>query len=126
MKGQALITLIFFSIIAMTVTTAAVLIIAVNSISGTKFQQSEVAYQTAQSGAENGLVRVLRDPANYTGETLTVGSGSAEITKSGSGTSADPYIILSKGQVGNFTRQVQISATYINNQMTVISQKEIF
>ena len=125
MRGQALITLLFFTVIGVTVTSAAVVMILVNSLSGAKQQQGEVAYEIAQSGAENGLMRLLRDPT-YTGETLPVGSGSATITITGSGTTANPYVILSKGTNGIFTREVQVKATYQNNLLTVTSRKEVY
>ena len=125
MKGQALITLLFFTVIGVTVTSAAVVMILVNSLSGTKQQQGELAYEVAQSGAENGVLRLLRDPS-YTGETLTVGSSSATITATGSGTVNSPYIIVSKGTNGIFLRQIEVRATYINNTLSVTSRKEIY
>lgn len=126
MKGQALITLLFFTVIGVTVTSAAVVMILVNSLSGTKQQQGEIAYEVAQSGAENGVLRLLRDPT-YTGETLTVGSGgSATITATGNGTVNNPYIIVSKGTNGIFLRQVEVQATYLNNTLSVTSRKEIY
>ena len=125
MRGQALITLLFFTVIGITVTSAAVAMIYVNSLSGTKQQQGEVAYEIAQSGAENGIIRLLRNPG-YTGETLPVGSGSATITVSGTGSSGNPYIILSKGTSGIFVREVQVTATYQNNLLTVTSRKEVY
>jgi len=124
-KGQALITLLFFTIIGVTVTSAAVAMILVNSLSGTKQQQGEIAYEIAQSGAENGLIRLLRNPA-YTGETMPVGSGSATITVSGSGTSGNPFTILSKGINGIYVREVQLTATYQNNLITVTGRKEVY
>ena len=124
-KGQALITLLFFTIIGVTVTSAAVVMILVNSLSGTKQQQGEVAYEIAQSGAENGIIRLLRNPS-YTGETLPVGSGSATITVTGSGTVANPYVILSKGTNGIFVREVQVNATYQGNLLSVTSRKEVY
>jgi hypothetical protein len=126
-RGQALITLLFFMIIGLTITSASVVMILVNSRSGTKQQQGELAYQIALSGAENAMIRVLRTPPpTYTGETLSVGSGSATITVTGSGTSVAPYIITSKGTLGTFVRQVEVRATYLNNLLSVTSQKEIF
>lgn len=122
MRGQALISLLFFSIIATNVAAAAVVIIVVNSLSGAKFQQGSIAYQIAQTGAENAKLRLLRDP-NYSGEILPVGAGNAEIQISKNGTQ---YTILSKGTIGNFMRQVQIVATYNNNLLTVTSQQEFF
>ena len=122
MKGQALITLLFFTVIAITVTSAAMIIIMVNSLSGAKFQQGTVAYEIAQTGAENAKLRLLRDP-NYSGETLQVGNGSTEITVNKNGSQ---YTILSKGTIGNFKRQIQIDATYSNELLTINSQNEIF
>src|SRR5476649_2444851 len=102
-KGQALITLLFFVIIAVTITTGAAIVVMTNTLNETRLQQSTLAYSVAESGSEN---RLLRNP-NYTGETLTVGSGTATITVTGGG--ANPYIITSKGQVGNYIRTVQVT-----------------
>lgn len=126
MRGQALITLLFFMIIGLTVTSAAVVLMYVNTISGSKQQDGEIAYQAALSGAENAKIRLLRNPS-YTGESnLQIGSGSATITATGSGTVGDPYVITSTGTRGNFVRKVEVRATYINNLLDVASQKEIF
>ena len=122
MKGQALIILLFFAIIAINVTAVATVIILVNSLSGSKFQQGTVAYEIAQAGAENARLRLLRDP-NYTGETLAVGNGNAviQVTKEG-----NYYTILSQGKIGNFMRQIQISASYSANLLIFSSQEEVF
>jgi hypothetical protein len=125
-RGQALITLLFFTAIGITVISAAVAMTLVNSLSVSKQQQGEVAYEIAQSGLDNGLIRLLRSPNTYTGETLPVGSGSATITASGSGTSGDPYIVTSTGTIGLFIRKVQATVTYENDLLTVTSQKEIY
>lgn len=124
-RGQALITLLFFAIVGITITSAAVVMILVNSLSGTKQQQGEIAYDIAQSGAENGLLRLIRDPT-YTGETLPIGNGSATITVTGSGTAISPYVILSKGSVGSFMREEQITATYQNDLLTVTARGEAY
>ncbi len=125
MKGQALITLIFFMIIATTITTAAILVITVNSLSGTRLQEGTVAYQVAQSGADNALIRILRDPG-YTGETLNIGSGSATIQVVGAGTTASPYVITSKGKNGFYTKNVEVRAINEDDILNVISRKETF
>jgi len=113
-------------IIGITVTSAAVVLMYVNAVSGSKQQDGEVAYQAALSGAENAKIRLLRNPS-YTGESnLSIGSGSATIAVTGSGTSGDPYVITSTGTMGNFVRKVQMQATYVNNFFSVSSEKEIF
>jgi hypothetical protein len=123
--GQTLVTLIFFMVIATTVTTAAILVITTNILSGSRFQEGTIAYQIADSGAENALIRILRDPS-YEGETLSVGSGSATIQVDGEGTGMDPYIIISKGQKGSYIKRVEVTAVYENDELDVISRKEIF
>lgn len=122
-KGAALITLLFFTIIAMTITGAAVVILLVNSLSGFKFQQGTVAYEIAQSGVEEALIRFLRDPS-YVGTTqpLTIGGGTVTIERSGTG----PYIFLSTGKIGNFVRKIQVTVQYQNSVVTVLDKQEIF
>jgi len=124
MKGQALITLLFFTVIGVTVTSAAVAMVLVNSLGGTKQQQGEVAYEIAQSGADNGLLRLLRDPT-YTGETVMLGNGSATISVTGNGSVTTPFVILSKGATGTYLREVQVTATYQNSLLAVLSRKEV-
>lgn len=126
-RGQALITLLVFMIIGLTITSAAIVMILVNSSSGTKQQQGELAYQIAQSGAENAVLRVLRTPPPaYTGEILSIGNGQAVITITGSGTTASPYVILSRGELGNFVRQVEIQARYESNLFEITSEREVY
>lgn len=121
-SGAALITLLFFTVIATTVTGAAVVILFVNSLSGAKYQQGTIAYEIAQAGIENAKLRLLRDPS-YTGETLPVGNGSAEITVTRDGAN---YTIVSEGTIGNFMRQIQVEATYNNNLLVITSSEEVF
>lgn len=121
-KGAAMITLLFFTLIATTVTSAAVVILLVNSLSGTKFQQGSIAYEIAQSGIDNAKLRLLRDP-DYSGETLPVGSGTAVITVTRTGSE---YIISSRGTLGNFVREIQLQASYSANLFDARTQQEIF
>ena len=119
-KGQALITLLFFVLFSLTITTGAIIIIIANSISASKSAEGTLAYYAAESGVENALLRILRDP-NYTGETLTIGTGTAVITVTG----ANPKTVVSVGQNGNFKRTVQAQATYSNGYYTFSNWKEI-
>lgn len=119
-KGQALITLLFFVLISLTITAGAIIIIIANSISVSKFQEGTIAYYTAESGVENALLRLLRDP-NYTGETLTIGTSTVVITVTGS----NPKTVASVGQNGNFKRTVQAQMNYNNGYYTFSNWKEI-
>ena len=120
-QGQALITLLFFVIIGITVITAAVTIVLTNSLAASNLEQGYGALNAAESGVENALLRLDRNP-NYTGETLSVGAGSATITVSGS----SPITILSVGTYYNSIRKIQATVTNTNNAFTVTSWKEVY
>lgn len=119
-KGQALITLLIFVVVATIVTSAAIIMLVVNLTTTNKYQQGMFAYYIAESGAENALLRLLRDPS-YTGETMTVGTGTATITVSG----ASEKTIKSEGRIGNFERILEVQTNFSNNIFTITSWREI-
>ena len=115
--GQALVTLLVFIAVATTITAAATTVTLINSQTTGKFAQGESALVIAQAGADNAILRLLRDP-NYSGETdLSIGSGTATITVSGSSVKT----ITSEGQDGNFIRKIQVVGTFVNNTFTISS-----
>ncbi|KKQ29728.1 MAG: hypothetical protein US48_C0039G0007 [Candidatus Levybacteria bacterium GW2011_GWA2_37_36] len=118
--GQALITLLFFVLISLTITSGAIIIIIANSISAGKLEEGNLAYYAAESGVENALLRLLRDP-NYLGETLAIGNATAIITVTG----ANPKTVVSVGQNGDFKRTVQAQATYNNGYYTFSNWNEL-
>ena len=120
-KGQALVTLLFFVIISLTITSAAIIIIMVNSISAGKLEEGTVAYYAAESGIENALIRLLRD-ADYTGETLTIGDVTVTVTATGS---ANTKTITSIGQAGKFKRTVQAEMNYNSGYYSFSNWKEL-
>lgn len=100
------------------------MLVLINSQSGLKAQQSGAAYAIAQSGAENALLRLLRDPL-YSGESgLPISGGKVDIqVSSASGT----FIATSSGKISSYVRKVQIKAHYDQDYVLVIdSRKEIF
>lgn len=121
-KGQALITLLFFTLIAVTISSAAVIILMTNSLNTAKLQQGLIAYEIAKSGAENAKLQLLRNPA-YNGEIITVGEGTADILVSSAG---GTFTIISEGNAGNFQRKVQITAAYQNYVLTFSPVKEVY
>lgn len=120
-KGQALLMLLVFSVIGLLVGSAATTLILVNSSNVQKSQAGLTTLQIAESGMENALIRILRNP-NYQGETLTIGQGTATITVTGSG----PFTLTSVGSIGNFSRTIQVIADYNNNILTVTSWREVY
>jgi hypothetical protein len=119
--GQALVTLLIYILIIITISTAAVILLVTNTTAGTKLQEGTVAYYAAESGVENALLRVLRDPT-YTGESnLQIGDATADIVV----TPGSPTTIVSTGRAGTFIRKIRVVADYIDGYYTVSSWEEI-
>lgn len=82
-KGTAMIILLLIMSVAMSMVGAAVVTI-MSATQKTSFsEQGVVGLKIAESGAEEALIRILRDP-NYTGGTLTIDEGNATIQVTGS------------------------------------------
>ena len=102
-RGQALILLLVCTTIGIIVSSAAVAISIINSQAASKFSQGQDALALAESGAENAIIRLLRDP-NYFGETLNIGGATVTITVAGGAAKT----IQSKSQDRDFKRTIQI------------------
>lgn len=118
-RGQTLIALLIFMMLAVTLTMTAVIVTVTNLQATTSFATGDQALDNARTGVENALLQLERKPT-YKGETLTLPSGSAKITVSGSGT----LTIKSTGTSGNMQRIITATATYANNTVTLVSQTE--
>lgn len=120
-KGQALVSLLFISLIGFTIITVAAILVYLNSQSASVVEQGEYAYYVAESGAEEGLLRLLRNPqyaGTPAGEPLLVSSGSAEIR-------VNNGIITSTGTYKNATRKIQVVTVYNNGVLSINSWKEV-
>ena len=117
---SALILLLVFTTIGIIVSSAAVAISIINSQAASKFSQGQDALALAESGAENAIIRLLRDP-NYFGETLNIGGATVTITVAGGAAKT----IQSKSQDGDFKRTIQVEGNFTNNLFTVSSWQEI-
>jgi len=120
-QGQSIVILTVFMGIFISVTTAAIIIISTNSVAADAFQQGISARQVAESGIENAILRLLRNP-DYLGESLLIGNGSATVSVAGDTTNKT---IISIGTLGNFQRKIEVVIKYTNNILTVSSWKEV-
>lgn len=119
-QGQALISLLAFIAIASVITTSAVTVAIITARSGDNFSQGNKALLVAQSGAENAILRLLRDE-NYTGETMNIESDSVTINIVGTSTKT----IIATSSVGSFKRTIEVVGAFSNNTFSVSSWKEI-
>lgn len=122
-SGQALVTLLFFVLIGMTVISAAAIFVYENTRSASTTEQGVYAYYIAESGVEEALLRMLRDP-NYSGtpvgQPISVGLGDLDIqvnTANG--------LITTTGTYQNSVRKIQVQTVYNNNILIISSWKEI-
>lgn len=119
-KGQALITLLVFTVIASIIIAAAVAVSIINTQTTSNFASSEITLKAAEAGTENAILRILRNP-NYTGETLTVGDETVTITVTGTTSKT----IVSQGADTDFLRTIQADGTFTSNVFTLNTWNEI-
>lgn len=120
-SGQALVVLLVFMVVAIIMTTMAVALVIINATAASQVEQGDMALKLAESGAENALLRLVRDPT-YTGtETLALGSGSVTATVS----AGNPIIITSRGVQGQFIRVASVSASFVNTILTIQRWREV-
>lgn len=121
-NGQVLIMLLVFSTIALVVISAATGVIITNATSTTKMEQSMQTYAIAESGIENAILRLLRNP-NHTGENVNIGGGTAAVSINDIG--GNQKEIISTGTNGNFLRKIRAVVDYTGNVLNIVSWKEI-
>lgn len=105
-SGQTMVALLSFMAMAVTLTSAVTMVTLANVMSSSKYTLGQDALNVAEAGADNALLRLARDPT-YTGETLTVGTGTATITVSGTTTKTITSVGLSSG----FRRTIVVTAS---------------
>lgn len=121
-SGQALVVLLVFMVVAIFMTTMAVALVIVNATAVSQVEQGDMALKLAQSGADNALLRLIRNPS-YTGtETFTLDTGQVTATVSG----GNPIIIMSQGKLGGFVRSASVSASFVDSVLTINSWREVY
>ncbi len=118
--GQTLTVLMVVASISMAIVGTAVAVIATNSGAGAKSASGNATLNLAESGAEEALLQLLRNPS-YAGETLTTAAGTATITVTGT----NPKTIVSSATVSTFRRKIQVDASFTGGVLTVTSWQEI-
>lgn len=120
-SGQSLVLLLFFVLMAMTFTVTAIMMTVVNSGSVTTFHNGIETRELADSGAENALLRLLRDPF-YVGEEYSVGGAEIQIVVTG----GVQKTISSMATLGDSTRNVEVLVDYTDNVLRIVNWKEIY
>ena len=119
--GQTLVTLLVFTVVAIAVTSTAISIMINITRSASIVESRIIASQAAESGIENAIIRVLRDP-EYAGETLQIGDASVEISVAGS----DPIVITADATYGSYIQTVQTTIAYVDNSLTISDWEYVY
>lgn len=113
-SGQTLVTLLVFTVVAIAVTTTAVSVM-INTMRSTSLTETRVLLtQAAESGVENAILRLLRDP-DYAGEQLSVGETVVTITVTGT----DTKLITATATFLDYIHTVSATLSYVNNSLEV-------
>src|SRR3989338_1434467 len=116
-KGQVFVTLLFFVIIGVTIISAETIVLFTNILSGSTEEQGANAYYVAESGIEEALLRLNRNPG-YAGEILSVGGGNAVVQVSNG-------IITATGTYATTVKKIQVQtdrkSTRLNSSHSSIS-----
>ena len=120
--GMALVTVIVVSGLAMVVITAGVTLSILTSQANLGFLQGQKALYVAEAGAEEALIRLLRNPS-FTQETLNIDGGTAIINISDN---AGIKVITVDGQVVGAKRWVVVEVDDSSGMMVVNSWQEQF
>ena len=118
--GQALVILLVFMVVAIIMTTMAVALVSINATAASHVEQGDMAWKLAETGADNALLRLMRNPAFTGTETFSIESGQVTATVSGT----NPIIIMSEGRQGEFVRKASVSASFVNTVLTIHSWRE--
>ena len=106
-SGYAMVVLLVFVIMALTLVSAAVNIMLVTTQTASMSEQSEMSLAEAEAGVEEALLRAIRNP-NYTGGTLTIGGDNVTIGVSGGSLKT----ITTRATVATVTHGLVVTADY--------------
>lgn len=123
-QGLALITVLMFGAVALIVIVFGTTLMVIQADVARQFLSSQKALTVAESGMENALLRLLRDP-NYSGEILTLADGTATIEVTGSGLDKTVTVTADTDFVLDSRRTIQAIITEENGRVIVNSWKEL-
>lgn len=120
-SGQILTSVIVFMAFGLSVIALSAVLTIINIQSTAKNAQSAQALNYAEAGAEEGVLRLIRDPA-YSGGTLLIDTVSVPITVTGDAVSK---IVTATATYNGFTKKIQAQVSLANNKLTLISWKQV-
>lgn len=119
--GQVLVSILIIIAVAVLATSTAVVASSLSRTTGVSITSDKLLY-AAESGAEEAIVKLLRDPT-YSGESVNINGVSVNIDIISP--TPSERVITSKATQDNLIRKVAVSAEFVNNILTVNSWRQI-
>lgn len=119
--GTILTALLVFVAVGLLITTSATILLADQMLAGERDTRTARLLYAAESGAENAILRLLRDPG-YTGENITMPDGT-EVTISVQLTPA--MVITSQSEADQIQRTVQVELVRQNGILEITSWQHV-
>ncbi len=119
--GQILTSVIVFMAFGLSVIALSSVLTVINIQNTAKISQSAQALNYAEAGAEEAVLRLIRDPA-YLGGTLLIDSVSVSISITGD---VVTKTIISTAGYNGFTKKIQAQVNLANNKLTLVSWKQV-
>jgi|GEM_PF-1346138 len=121
--GQTLIALLIFMMLTIVIGTTAAAVTIINTSANNRWVNGESALAAAETGAENAMMQLERNPS-YTGETMNINStATATISVSGTTTKTITSVGAVSG-VGITKRTIVATVSYSSNIFTLTSWVE--
>ena len=115
-SGYALVVLLVFAIMALTLISAAVNIMLVVTQSASQSERSHIALSLAEAGVEEALLRSMRNPG-YSGGPLTVNGDTVTIGVSGTTTKT----IVTEATIAGVVREASVTAQFNVDKLMISS-----
>lgn len=119
-RGSMMVLLMIIVVVGTIIAATSVLLVVDATVMTTVQSSGSTARDIAESGAENAILMLLRNPS-YTGESLALNGGTATISVTG----ADPVQITSIGEIGAYRRTVYVALTRNQGRWEVVEWYEI-
>lgn len=121
-KGQVLTSVVVFMAFGLSVIALSAVLTVINIQNTVKSTQSVQVLNYAEAGAEDGMLRLLRNPG-LLGETpLVIDGVSVSVVITGD---AVNKTITSTASYNGFTKKVQVTASLANDKLTLVSWKQV-
>lgn len=120
-NGQVLVSILIIMAVAILATGVSVVASSLSRTTGITNASDKLLY-AAESGLDDALIKFLRDQS-YGGEIISMGGVSVSIDVEQP--TPTELIITSQAAQGNLVREVEISADFVNNVLSVNTWKQI-